>query len=341
MLPVTSLSNAMLIAAALAVALMVDLCCGEPAARWHPVVWMGGALQWFGTRIAPPDSSASVQAFENPDWKAFMLGIVCWYALAAIIFIVTLGLQLVVLQWHPVLAAVLLGLLLKPMLAWRMLRDEVMAVELALTQSVQAGRARLSWLVSRDVQNLTEVQVRESAVESLAENLNDSVVSPILWFVMLGLPGAALYRLANTADAMWGYRGVRAGRVWEWAGKWAAKADDVLSWPGARMSACLVVLLVQTGVFKTAQPVAWRTALAQQARKTPSPNSGWPMAAFALALHVRLAKPGAYVLNDSAPPATPAHVHAAINLAGKVVIVFVLIAQAAIIFIACALLGRA
>ena len=95
-----------------------------------------------------------------------------------------------------------------------MLRDEVAAVEAALAESLDAGRARLARLVSRDVAALERREVRESAIESLAENLNDSVVAPLFWFVLLGLPGAALYRFANTADAMWGYRGVRGGRDW-------------------------------------------------------------------------------------------------------------------------------
>ena len=140
-------------------------------------------------------------------------------------------------------AALLLGLALKPLLAWRMLRDEVLAVEAALARSLAEGRTRLTHLVSRDVRALDEGAVRESAIESLAENLNDSVVAPLFWFLLLGLPGAALYRFANTADAMWGYRGERHGRVWEWAGKWAARADDVLSWLPARITALLLACL--------------------------------------------------------------------------------------------------
>jgi len=133
-----------------------------------------------------------------------------------------------------------LALLLKPLLAWRMLRDEVQAVEDALAVSLDAGRQRLSRIVSRDTRALTETEVRESAIETLAENLNDSVVAPVFWFVLLGLPGAVVYRFANTADAMWGYRGMHNGRYWEWAGKWAARADDVLSWLPARVTALLL-----------------------------------------------------------------------------------------------------
>jgi adenosylcobinamide-phosphate synthase len=181
------------------------------------------------------------------------------------------------------LAVPLLALLLKPLFAARMLCDEVRAVEAALQQGLDAGRARLAWLVSRDVRQLDAAQVRESAIETLAENLNDSVVAPLAWFAVAGLPGAVLYRFANTADAMWGYRG-----AWEWAGKWAARADDVLSWPTARVTALLL------------RP-AWRLAdwraLRVEAARTPSPNGGWPMGALALRLDICLRKPGVYALH--------------------------------------------
>lgn len=139
---------------------------------------------------------------------------------------------------------VLLGLLLKPLLAWRMLHDEVLAVELALQHSLQAGRDRLSWLVSRDTTVLDAGAVRESAIETLAENLVDSVIAPLLWFALAGLAGAVLYRFANTADAMWGYPGWRGQglhrRHWQWAGKWAARTDDALNWLPARLGAALL-----------------------------------------------------------------------------------------------------
>ena len=180
-------------------------------------------------------------------------------------------------------------------------------------------------LVSRDTSNLTETEVRESAIESLAENLNDSVVAPIFWFVLFGLPGAAVYRFANTADAMWGYRGLRHGVNWEWAGKWAARADDVLSWMPARITALLLKLVSRGIDFKN---------LGLEARKTPSPNSGWPMAAMALALGVHLQKPGVYVLNPSGRPPEAKDAVLAQKNASKVVVAACLWAQAAILLIA-------
>ncbi|MFN3438019.1 MAG: adenosylcobinamide-phosphate synthase CbiB [Acidovorax sp.] len=288
-------------------ALAMDWWLGEPPAAWHPVVWMGKALQWWGDRLAPTTPVAR-------DINLFWLAALIWCALAAIVFIVAWVAQYLVLMLHVFLAVVLLALLLKPLLAWRMLHDEVLAVEVALGQSLPAGRAQLARLVSRDVSALTAVQVRESAIESLAENLNDSVVAPLFWFALLGLPGAALYRFANTADAMWGYPGMRGGRYWQWAGKWAARADDVLSWVPARITALLLAVVAKGLSF---------SALARQARKTPSPNSGWPMAAMALALGVRLAKPGVYTLHSNGRRAGPLDTRRAARLGTQVVLAMV------------------
>ncbi|GKS95476.1 adenosylcobinamide-phosphate synthase CbiB [Acidovorax sp. SUPP2825] len=301
-------------AAAVPFALAIDRCFGEPPVAVHPVVWMGRALQAGGDRVAPRAPTAR-------DWRSFGLAALLWCALAAVVLIVSAVLQWAVLRHAPPwLAAVLMALLLKPLLAWRMLRDEVLAVEAALAESLEAGRARLARLVSRDVQVLDAVQVRESAIESLAENLNDSVVAPLFWFALLGLPGAALYRFANTADAMWGYPGMRGGRYWQWAGKWAARADDALSWLPARLTALLLRAI--------AGGPHWRV-LATEARRTPSPNSGWPMAAMALALGVRLAKPGVYTLHHEGRGADARDTPRAAGWASKVVVAGGLIALVA------------
>lgn len=304
LLPATHWPSALVLMWVPALALALDWWRGELPARWHPVVGMGRALQWWADRHAPI-------APAGQDWAVFWQFARYWCALVAIVFIATWGLQHWVLEVPGLLGMALLALLLKPMMAWRMLIDEVQAVEQALGRSLHEGRAQLARLVSRDVGQLTAVQVRESAIESLAENLNDSVVAPLFWFALLGLPGAAVYRLANTADAMWGYPGMHGGRYWQWAGKWAARADDVLSWLPARLTAVLLAL--------AARRLAW-APLAAQARKTPSPNSGWPMAAMALALGVRLAKPGVYALNGTGRDAGPVDTRRALNLAIEAVL---------------------
>ena len=305
----------MLMFATLLLALLIDRLWGEPPAAVHPVVGMGQYLQWAGKHVT-----------SLPPYAAFAAGAAAWCGGALAAGALAFWAQgLILTHVHPLLAAIPLAIALKCMLSWRMLRGEVLAVENALQHSLQAGRERLSWLVSRDTAHLSESEVRESAIESLAENLNDSVVAPIFWFVLLGLPGAAIYRFANTADAMWGYRGVYKGQNWEWAGKWAARADDVLSWLPARLTA--VLLAVAAGGLP-------RKALGDEAIKTPSPNSGWPMAAMALALGITLRKPGVYVLNPLGRPAAASDTAAAQVYASNAVFTLTLIASIAILLIA-------
>ncbi len=309
----------MVFGAAFLLALAIDHYLGEPTARLHPVVWMGNYLNWATKRLRPNPSPVV------RDLKSFWLAAAYWWVGAALVLIVAGAVQWAAFQLPWILAGLFLGLALKPMLAWAMLRSEVAAVEVALSQSLDAGRHRLAMLVSRDTTNLSETEVRESAIESLAENLNDSVVAPIFWFVLFGLPGAAVYRFANTADAMWGYRGLRNGVNWEWTGKWAARADDVLSWVPARITALILKLLSDGVALKS---------LRDEARKTPSPNSGWPMAAMALALNVRLQKPGVYALNPSGRSPEPIDAVLAGKKASKVVLACFLWAQAALLLIA-------
>ena len=321
---------ALVMAGVLIVALWLDRRFGEPPVVVHPVVWIGRYLAACG-RVT----------VRCPPALAFVLGAMAWCVGAVVVGALAWSLQalafrqLAYLVTAPatlgglfaVLLFALMACLLKAMLSWRMLREEVAAVEDALQRSLDAGRQRLAMLVSRDTTLLSESEVRESAIESLAENLNDSVVAPIFWFVLFGLPGAAVYRFANTADAMWGYPGLRHGVDWKWAGKWAARADDVLSWLPARITALLLWLVARRFKLRT---------LADEARKTPSPNSGWPMAAMALALGVRLRKPGVYVLHEAGRSPQAQDIALAQKYASKVVVALVLCAQAAIILIATA-----
>ncbi len=291
-------------AVAMLVALCVDRAFGEPPLRWHPVVAMGSYLGWMGPKL-----------WALPPMAAWLGGAMAWCLGALLVLALALaldiGLHALSIGWTGSVAstltlAVATGLLLKPLLAWRLLRDEVQAVQEGLARSLPEGRERLARLVSRPVDTLDEAQVRESAIETLAENLNDSVVAPLFWFVVAGLPGAALYRFANTADAMWGYKDHR-----RWMGAWAARADDVLSWVPARLTSLLLALAASRWP-------GWR-AMRREAALTPSPNGGWPMGTVALLLGVQLNKPGAYALNAHARPVQPDDLPRALCWCGRAV----------------------
>ncbi|MCB9496801.1 MAG: cobalamin biosynthesis protein CobD [Fibrobacteria bacterium] len=269
----------------LILALILDLLLREPPLRVHPVVWMGSYLRWMGARL-PSEPEAAFQGGA----KAWLLG-------AGTCLLVGIGLQGIVHGLHGPWAVVLEGLVLWPLFSLRMLFSEVRAVERGLEQSLELGRERLARIVSRDVSRLSETEVRESALECLAENLSDSFIAPLFWWVVLGIPGMLVYRFANTADACWGYRG-----EWEWKGKWAARADDFLNWIPARITAVLLG--------------AWRMwgNVAEEARKTPSPNGGYPMGTLALVLGVRLSKPGVYVLHAQGRSAVASDLPAALRI---------------------------
>lgn len=297
--------DALALVAAVWLALAIDRWWGEPPAGAHPVVWMGRYLGWVGDRIAPRAGRAGAR-----DVLRFGAGAFGWCLGALLVAAAAWGVARGAFMLPTWAGALVLGVALKPLLAWRMLRDEVLAVEAALGRSLDDGRTQLAGLVSRDVRTLSAVEVRESAIESLAENLNDSLVAPLFWFALLGLPGAAVYRFANTADAMWGYRGERGGRDWEWAGKWAARVDDVLSWIPARITAALLL---------AGSPVRFG-ACRREARRTPSPNGGWPMGAMALRVDVRLSKPGVYVLNAGGREAAASDTAIVVAMASRVVV---------------------
>lgn len=286
-------------AAALVMAWGVDACCGEPRNDWHPVAW-------FGRACAPLESAL----LRLRPAAALLAGTVAWALAVGAVAALAWALQQGVMAQPGWLAVPMLALALKPSFAWRMLRDEVQAVHTALAQSLPAGRTQLARLCSRDVSTLDDTAVREAAIETLAENLNDSLVAPLFWFVVAGLPGAWAFRAANTLDAMWAYRG-----RWEWAGKCAARADDLLSWLPARLTAALL----------------WRRGLslrklAREARATPSPNGGWPMAAMALRLGVRLCKPGVYTLHAAGRSADDAAVQQALVVARQAALAAVALA---------------
>ena len=258
--------------AAVLLALALD-CLGEPPTRAHPVAWMGNLLGWI--RLRWRGQVAGTQLAE---------GVFGWGVGAGLA--AGVGGLAARLPWY------VQGAVLKTLLSRRALFGAVAEVGAALEAGdLTEARRLLSWhLVSRNTQDLSASEVAAAAIESLSENLSDSVVAPITAFRLGGLPLSAAYRLTNTADAMWGYRTPEL----EYAGKAAAKADDLLNLAPARLTAvCAVAASRLAGLDAQAAFTVWR----RDARLTSSPNAGHPMSAFAGALGLRLEKRGQYVLN--------------------------------------------
>lgn len=259
----------------------IDVAFGEPPSAIHPVVWMGrliGALERRRPHGRPGLESA---------YGVVIVVVVAGVSAAGA---VALSIALARLPWW--LALPIGAAALKTTFSLRGLVAAGRNVQVALATDTAAARDKLAALVSRS-RDLEPAQIVSATVESLAENLTDSVVAPLFYAVLLGLPGAFVYRAANTMDAMIGYRG-----DYEHVGKAAARLDDVLNWLPARITAGLLMLLAPS---RRARRAAWACVAARPHPGT-GPNKLVTISAIAGALGVALAKPGVYTVGPGERP---------------------------------------
>jgi len=242
-------------------ALLADRLFGEPPARWHPLVAFG--------RVA----SALERALRRRMASLRIAGVL------AVLLLIAPAAALAHFVSTPVVDAILLYLAIAP----RSLEEHALRVADALKAGdLPTARTAVAQIVSRDTAGMSVDDVARAAVESVLENGNDAVFGALFWFLALGAPGAVLYRLANTLDAMWGYRN-EAYLHFGWA---AARLDDLLNLVPARLTALSYAMVGSTGAAWR----CWRT----QGPTWYSPNAGPVMAAGAGALQVRLGGPASY-----------------------------------------------
>ena len=251
------------------IALLWDLLLGEPPAKFHPVVWFGRIAGFFDSRYgrrSPPSD--------------FIAGSLLALAL------VFLSLLLAILPGKlPFPLDYLLAVyFLKSSFAVRSLHEHVAKT---LTGSPEEKRKAVSMIVSRDVSGLDDSHLNSAAIESLAENLNDSVVAPLFYLLLFGLSGALAYRAVNTLDAMLGYRSER----YEYFGKFSARLDDVMNFIPARLTVLLYL------------PIGGAKVLRYWSMARFKINSDKPIAAMSAVLGVWLEKPGVYRFPGREPKA--------------------------------------
>ncbi len=257
-------------------ALAFEAAFGYPASLYrllgHPVTWMGAILSWAEARLN--HGAPSARRAKGALTLAVLLAVA---ALPALALQRALG-----GSWPGMLT---LGALASSLLAQRSLYEHVKAVADALdAEGVAGGRAKVAMIVGRDPAALDESGVARAAIESLAENFSDGIVAPLFWLVVAGLPGAAAYKAANTADSMIGHHSAR----YEDFGKAAARFDDLVNLPASRVAALWLALAAGPRA-SGALAAVWRDA-----RRHRSPNAGWPEAAMAGALGLKLAGPRIY-----------------------------------------------
>ena len=292
------------------VGLLIEVALGWPNALFARI---GHPVSWLGKAIAAGDRAWNREGASFARRRA--LGTVL--ALAIIALAVGTGAVLAWVLPRGWLGVLLGGVLAWPLLAARSLYTHVAAVARPLAAGDVAGaRFAVSMIVGRDPSALDEAGIARAAGESLAENTSDGVIAPLLWGLLLGLPGIAGYKAINTLDSMIAYRTPRH-LAFGWA---AARIDDGANLVPARLSGLLYALVSQRSL------TALRVML-RDARHHRSPNAGWPEAAFAGALNIRLSGPRLYAegpsrdawLNPGAPDPTAADLQRGLALYAHVV----------------------
>jgi len=263
-------------------ALLIEAMAGYPdrlvRSIGHPVIWMGSLIAVLERRWNRKTAAPALRRTLGAVAVVLLVGIV---GVAA--FIIERGLLILPFGLIGV------GVIASTLIAQRSLHRHVARVADALDNAGPAsGREAVSHIVSRDTNALDEAGVARAAIESLAENFSDGVVAPVLWMIIAGLPGAAIYKAVNTADSMIGHRTARF-QAFGWA---AARFDDLLNLPASRLSA-LLIIAAAAATKGTSASAAWR-AVRRDARHHRSPNAGYPEAAMAGALGLALAGPRIY-----------------------------------------------
>lgn len=258
---------------AMALALCIEAAFGWPARIYarigHPVTWIGAAIAAAEARLNKGSDTARLR-----NGAVAALGVV----------ILTVGIAMLIQRMVPGgwAGTILTGVLCWPLVAARSLHDHVAAVARPLAAGDMDGaRSAVAMIVGRDPAQLDEAGIARAAIESLSENASDGVIAPLFWGALFGLPGIAGYKAVNTLDSMIGHRSDRYlhfGRV-------AARLDDAANLVPARLTALVLALAAGRNVAR---------GTVADAPRHRSPNAGWPEAAMAHALGVRLSGPRAY-----------------------------------------------
>jgi adenosylcobinamide-phosphate synthase len=284
-------------------AIILDLLLGELPSAIHPVVLMGRLIELLKPHLLRIKNKGS--------------GIILTTILL-VIFLIPLYFILQLLQFNVILYIIVSTFILFTTFAIKGLIDSVERVKKQLDEDVNLARKSVSHLVSRDTTTLSKEDLASAAVETLTENITDSVISPLFYTFFLGILGGMAYRVINTLDAMVGYK----DEINKDIGWFPARLDDLINYIPARITG---ILMVGSAAFIG---LDWRKSyktMVKEAHKTPSPNSGYPMAAAAGALGVQLEKKGVYTLGERVKPLNSDTIEQAILLSQITIIFFLVI----------------
>ncbi len=283
-------------------ALGLDLALGDPRSRFHPTAWIGAVIAWITPLVR--HQSRAVERIGG----VFIVGITVAIVLT-ILAALYLAISALASGWAAIAASIIAGsLLLKSTIAIRGMERHALAVADSLDRgSLDSARASLSMIVKRDTKDLDRNHVISGVLESIGENTVDGITGPLFYFAVFGIPGALVYRVVNTADSMIGYK----SDIFRDVGWFAARCDTLLNLVPSRLTGLVMILSVRI------MGGDWRASyniMIRDAKKTPSANAGYPMAALAGAIGARFEKADHYRLGDGGAELKRQHVKFAITV---------------------------
>ncbi|MEH7307179.1 adenosylcobinamide-phosphate synthase CbiB [Neobacillus drentensis] len=274
--------------AAITGAYFIDMFIGDPPHWPHPVRWIGTMITFFEKRW----NKGKYKKWNGVGMLLFILLFVFFVALVLV----------VVSYWvHPFVGILVESMIISTTIAQKSLNSAAVEVYQPLVKGDLArARGKLSYIVGRDTASLDEGEIARGAIETVAENTSDGVTAPMFWALIGGAPLAMVYRAANTCDSMVGHMNEKY-KEFGWA---SAKWDDVMNWIPSRLTG--MIMLLAKPPERTGQRMAW-SILFRDAKKHPSPNSGWGEAAVAAILGIQLGGINYYkgVVSDRAKMGEP------------------------------------
>ncbi|MBA4536855.1 cobalamin biosynthesis protein [Bacillus aquiflavi] len=260
---------------AITLAFIIDKIIGDPPHWPHPVRWMGRMIAFLEKSL-------------NKGKKRRLYGFLMVTAVLMTFVTATAMFVSLLYQLHLVAGIIGEAVIISTTIAQKSLKTAAMEVYEPLTHgNLNEARTKLSYIVGRDTENLTEAEIARATIETVAENTSDGITAPLFWGLIGGAPLAVMYRVINTCDSMVGYRNER----YEEFGKVSARLDDLVNWLPSRLTG--FVMLMSMKHEQTKVKTGW-SILFRDARRHPSPNSGWTEAAAAAIFGIQLGGKNTY-----------------------------------------------
>ena len=286
----------------IAFALALDLSLGDPKNRFHPTAWLGALV----AKLVP---FAKNQSEKKEKFAGVALVLAATGIVAILLSLVEFGLDLITADIFSLIFSVVVGsILLKTTIAIRGMEKHAISVIHSLeNQDINSARNGLSMIVKRDTKNLDKNHILSGVLESVSENTVDGVTGPLFYYALCGLPGAFVYRAINTIDSMIGYR----TEMFKNIGWFGANCDKILNYVPSRLTGLMMV------VGSAILGYDWRGSyrvMKDDGAKLDSPNAGYPMAALAGALQIKLEKVNHYKIGTGKIDLTKQNVKSTISL---------------------------